>query len=249
MPLWLDKSRRPLFDPPERVVPGVDGLVYLGGRLDADAMIEACQKGLFCWDGSPPFPWFSPDPRTILRPWRFHAARDVRRLTRRRTLEVTYDRDPMEVVRACATTPRRDGGGTWITPHYERTYAELIERGALHAVEVREEGRLVGGLYGLALGRAFFGESMFHHRPHASKVGLYDLCVRLDAAGYRFIDCQVHTEHLASLGAQGLARRLYLQELDRALAMPDGWADAMAASGATGGLARVGDPSDVDDRP
>ena len=232
MPSILDKGRFPQFGDPDQVMLGEDGLAYLGGRLDADTMIEACQKGLFCWDGAPPYPWFSPDPRTILRPWRFRAARDVRRLAKRAEVEVVYDQDPAAVVRACATTPRRGEEGTWITPLYERVYADLFDRGVLHSVEVREGGALVGGLYGLVLGRAFFGESMFHRRSHASKLALFDLCVRLDAAGFLFVDCQSHTDHLASLGAQALGRKLYLRELERALAMPDGWADAMAATGA-----------------
>lgn len=234
MPSWLDKGRRPQFPDPSEATLGTDGLAYLGGRLDADTMIEACHKGLFCWDGAPPYPWFSPDPRTILRPWRFHAARDVRRLARRGAAQVVYDRDPLAVVRACATTPRQGEPGTWITPHYEQVYADLLARGVLHSVEVWEDGELVGGLYGLALGRAFFGESMFHRRSHASKLALYDLCARLDVARYLFVDCQSYTPHLASLGAQLLGRKLYLRELERALALPDGWVEAMEAEGVVG---------------
>jgi leucyl/phenylalanyl-tRNA--protein transferase len=222
-----------MFPPIERIRPRVsDGLVALGGDLHPDTLIEAYRKGIFPWDGRQPIPWYSPDPRLILEPTAFRASQSLRKLDRQRKLIVRFDTAFREVMVACAVVPRQGQQGSWITPELVRAYGALHDAGVGHSVEAwTPEGELVGGLYGLALGRAFFGESMFAARPDASKLALLHLTAGLTRAGYHFVDCQQDTPHLRSLGAVVITRADYLDRLARALDAPDAWAEVRADEG------------------
>ena len=216
-----------VFPPPEAMQPDAFGLVALGGDLREATLLEAYRKGIFPWEGREPIPWYSPDPRMILAPGAFHAGRSLRKAARRAGFEITVDHAFVPVMSACARVPRRGQVDSWITPRMIRAYGHLHDRGVAHSVEVWQGEALVGGLYGLALGRAFFGESMFSRAPNASKVGLWTLCALLAGAGYHFVDCQQETAHLRSLGAVAIPRGDYLARLAEALAEPDGWLDAI----------------------
>lgn len=217
-----------MFPAARQLRPRPDGLVALGGDLQPDTIEEAYRKGVFPWDGRQPIPWYSPDPRMVLEPARFHASHSLRKLARQERLQVRLDTRFRDVMRACAGTPRPGQQGTWITGGMVDGYGALHDRGVAHSVEVYEDGELVGGLYGLALGRAFFGESMFARRRDASKLALLHLCRRLVHADYAFVDCQQDTPHLRSLGAVLVSRDAYLDALDAATAVEDHWPRAAA---------------------
>lgn len=194
------------------------GLVALGGTLSVDIVLEAYRKGIFPWTGKDPIPWHAPDPRMLLMPKQLRRSRSLRKLERQALHEVTYDTAFREIMHACATAPPRDFDGTWITPNMFEVYGDLFKLGYAHSVEVRRDGALVGGLYGIALGRVFFGESMVSLEPNASKLALSALCRRLEKRGYHFIDCQQATWHLMSLGACVAYHEVFMIALDRALA-------------------------------
>lgn len=200
--------------------PDEDGLVGVGGRMTPTLVLDMLTRGVFPWTGKDPIPWFSPDPRLILEPTAFKRSRSFRKTLRRGGFEVSFDRAFADVMAACAETARPGQDGTWITPNMVETFAELHEIGAAHSVEVTVDGELVGGLYGLSLGRAFFGESMFQRRSDMSKVALSALCDALEQREFLFIDCQQETDHLMSLGAYAIPRLDYLRRLDEALDFP-----------------------------
>lgn len=219
----IGRERDRFFPDPRSITPSADGLVALGGTLSPETLIEAYSKGNFPWEAEHPIPWFSPDPRCVLFPSRFKASRSLRKLDRKGRFRVTADLRFREVMQACASTPRAGQRGTWISPYMVDSYEVLFAQGFGHSVEVWDGNALVGGLYGLALGGAFFGESMFSAAPNASKLGLMHLCATLQRWGFRFIDCQEHTAHLESLGAETVPRVTYLDMLDDALCMPERW--------------------------
>lgn len=221
--LILRPRRSPMFPPVEEIVPDDRGLVAIWGDLRPATILEAYRKGIFPWDGRQPIPWFSPDPRLILEPKQFHASKSLEKLQRQGKLRISFDEDFAGVISACSKTPRPGQDGTWITKRLAAAYTQLHEMGFAHSVEAWEGERLVGGLYGLVLGRAFFGESMFAHRDDASKLAFYTLCQRLAAAGFHFVDCQADTAHLRSLGAVLIPRAEYLRRLDAALLAGAAW--------------------------
>ena len=194
-----------------------DDLVCLGGDLSPDRIITAYRAGLFPWfvENGIPY-WFSPDPRMILEPSKIKITKSLAKTIRNRGFEVRFDTDFLGVMRGCAK-PRKSEKSTWITEEYISGYGALFDRGAAHSVETWLEGRLVGGLYGLTIGKAFFGESMFALERDASKVAFAALCDRLAAEGYDFIDCQISSSHLASLGAVEIDRESYLRRLRAAI--------------------------------
>ncbi len=212
-----------MFPDAWQVVPTVSGLVALGGDLRSETLLEAYRKGIFPWEAGPPIPWFSPDPRAILVPRAFKVRRTLAKRLRQGRYRVSLDRDFGGVMRGCAEVIRRGQPGTWIDAEVVAAYSTLHARGVAHSVEVWEGDDLVGGVYGLAMGRAFFGESMFALQPDASKVGLCTLCRHLADARYHFIDCQQDTPHMRSLGAVTVARLRYLRLLEVALSWPDRW--------------------------
>lgn len=196
------------------------GLLAWGGDLSVDRLLSAYATGVFPWFDEPPILWFSPDPRMVLVPRALRVSRSLRRRIASGEFEVHYDRDFEAVIRACAATPRPGQSGTWITPEMIDAYVALHELGFAHSAESYLDGELVGGCYGLSLGRAFFGESMFAHRSDASKVAFATLVRRLEQWGFDFVDCQMHTDHLARFGAVEWPRDRFLAALRRALEAP-----------------------------
>lgn len=214
---WLTKDL--VFPPPEGATP--EGLVAAGGDFAPERLILAYSQGIFPWPHEGyPLLWFSPDPRYILVPSEVHVSRSLRKTTTRGTYQVRMDTNFGSVIRACGEAPRPGQAGTWITDELIAGYEMLFARGFAHSIEAYEDGALVGGLYGLSLGRAFFGESMFATRPDASKVAFVYLCEFLAARDFDFIDCQVHTAHLERFGAKPIPRTKYLDLLHRSVAKP-----------------------------
>jgi leucyl/phenylalanyl-tRNA--protein transferase len=229
-------NRTPQFPPATEIPVDAEGLAFIGGSLTPETLLEAYQKGLFPWDWRKPFPWYSPDPRFVVPTDAMRASANLRKLVRQGRYVVTYDTAFTEVIDGCGTVARRENLGTWITPHLYLVYGKLFQRGLAHSVEVRRasDGALVGGLWGLMHGAIFFGESMFARESNASKVGFYDLCTRLNAAGVPWVDCQAESLHLRSLGAVGVPRAAYLARLPELWRAPVTWTDVLAAPGATG---------------
>jgi len=192
-----------------------------GGSLDPASLLAAYRAGIFPWySAGQPVKWWCPDPRFVMRPADFRLTDSLRKTLRKKGWSVTFDRAFTTVMRRCSEVPRPGQGGTWITEEMITAYSELHRLGIAHSVEVYWEGQLVGGLYGVALGRLFHGESMFHLRADASKVGFATLVARLAAAGYLLIDCQVPTAHLASLGAFTVDRAEFLQAVHQLRDIP-----------------------------
>ena len=209
------KAAIPFPDP--RTADGATGLVAIGGDLSPDRLVSAYAHGIFPWYSENPILWFSPDPRMVLRLPEVEINRTLRKNLRRRRFEVRLDTAFHQVIRACATAPRPDQDGTWITDDMIEGYEALHERGYAHCVEAWCEGELVGGMYGVSLGAAFFGESMYASSSEASKIAFVHLVRQLERWNFQFLDCQVHTEHLGRLGATEWPREEFLCALDRAL--------------------------------
>ena len=192
-----------------------EGLVAIGGDLSPEILLSAYGHGIFPWfdDDRGPVLWWSPDPRAVFAPTDMKISRSLARRLRRGDYAVTMDTDFPAVVENCAA-PRK-GGGTWITPAMRQAYVQLAELGFAHSVETWHAGELVGGLYGVSLGRMFFGESMFSRRPDASKVALAHLSRQLAAWDFELIDCQMVNDHLTSLGARPMPRTEFLDRLDQ----------------------------------
>ncbi len=204
------------------------GLLAAGGDLSPARLLAAYERGIFPWySDHQPILWWSPDPRMVLFPAELHVSRSLHRRLRSGFFETRVDTDFAATIRACAA-PRRAGPGTWINPAMIDAYESLYAAGYCHSVETYAAGRLVGGVYGLALGGVFFGESMFSTVADASKVALVRLVEECRARGVELIDCQVASAHLASLGAREIPRRTFLADLARlARREPSGsWAGA-----------------------
>jgi leucyl/phenylalanyl-tRNA--protein transferase len=212
-------SKRPLFPDPGLADP--DGLLAVGGDLSEKRLLAAYSMGIFPWymEGSPIL-WWSPDPRLVLMPSELRVSRSLRQTLKRGTYRVTADRCFDRVIVKCATTQGRSAQGTWITGEMRDAYRRLHDSGFCHSVETWCGDELAGGLYGVAIGGAFFGESMFSERSDASKVALVRLVEHLAAWGFRLVDCQVTTEHLLRLGARMVARPLFLAALKEAVCIP-----------------------------
>lgn len=205
------------FPPAEAAEP--EGLLAVGGDLSPERLLLAYRSGIFPWyEVGVPILWWSPDPRFVLFPERLKISASLGRILRNSTFRVTFNQDFRAVMAHCGRVPRRGQDGTWITPAMEAAYGELHRLGHAHSVEVWNGERLVGGLYGLQLGRAYFGESMFMLEPNASKVGFVRLVEALAQRGCELIDCQVHTEHLERFGACHIPRQEFLERLAGALA-------------------------------
>jgi len=218
--------------PPSRFFPPAesadrDGLVAVGGRLSPEWLLDAYSHGVFPWpvgEQDEPMFWWSLDPRAILELDALHVSRSLRRTLRSGRFEASCDRDFAGVIGGCAEGHGRRGG-TWITPRVIRAYTRLFELGHAHSVEVWHDGRLAGGIYGVAIAGLFAAESMFYRMRDASKVALVHLVTHLRSRGYRLLDIQQLTPHMARLGALEIPRREYLRRLARALAAPTtfGW--------------------------
>jgi leucyl/phenylalanyl-tRNA---protein transferase len=208
-----------VFPPPEYADPS--GLLAVGGDLSSQRLLEAYRIGIFPWySDDQPILWWSPDPRLILELGDFRVSRSLRKTLKKETFQVTFDRAFEEVIRACSSVPRDGQRGTWITEEMKEAYIRLHGLGYAHSVESWFAGKLAGGLYGVSLGKCFFGESMFHFETDASKVALATLVERLKNWGFHFIDAQMTTEHMLKLGAKEMPRRLFLKRLQSALRHP-----------------------------
>lgn len=203
-----------------------EGLLAIGGCLSHERLLKAYRQGIFPWyNAGEPILWWSPDPRSVLFPERLIVSRSLGKTLRQHRFSVTFDQAFDAVMAACAQ-PRKDEAGTWITADIKRAYSGLHRQGIAHSVEAWWNGELVGGLYGVALGQVFFGESMFHDKTDASKVAFATLIERLKAWDYRLVDCQVHSSHLASLGAEEIPRDVFTALLARYCnqpAQPTAW--------------------------
>lgn len=216
---WLKRTDL-IFPPLNRAMREPNGLLAAGGDLSPERLIAAYRHGCFPWhDDSQPILWWSPDPRTVLFPEQLHVSRSLAKLMRQRRYRVSFDQCFTDVIHACAA-PRSYADGTWITSNMQAAYIELHARGIAHSVEVWEGETLVGGLYGLAMGQLFFGESMFSRADNASKVGFVTLVRHLQRAGFQLIDCQMPTSHLHSLGATSISREQFAEHLQRYLDAP-----------------------------
>ena len=198
-----------LFPSPEQA--SAEGIVAVGGDLQPERVMLAYRKGIFPWFESDDFLlWWSPDPRMVLFPDRLKISKSMRTILRKKQFEVTFNKAFDQVVEACAKVKRFGQNGTWITPGLMEVYSTLHIQGHAHSVEVWEEGSLVGGLYGIDLGTVFCGESMFSKSSNSSKVALIFLVKELKKNKYELIDCQVPTQHLASMGAEPISRTEFL---------------------------------------
>jgi len=201
------------FPNPNLALQEPDGLLAVGGDLSPTRLLNAYRNGIFPWfSDDQPILWWSPDPRSVLYPDQLQVSRSLRKVINQRRFEFTIDQAFGQVMTACAA-PRRDCTETWITREMYDTYCELHRQGHAHSAECWQDGRLVGGLYGVAIGQVFFGESMFAQASNASKVAFAQLVARLIQWDYQLIDCQVHTDHLESLGAIDIPRASFLQQL------------------------------------
>lgn len=227
---WLESFSLD-FPSTETALDDPNGLLAAGDTLTTEQLIKAYQLGIFPWfeDGQPVL-WWSPSPRLVLKPSDLHTSKSMKKLLRKGLFRVTTDTAFEEVIQACAE-PRINQSGTWITEEIEQAYIKLHELGYAHSVEVWRENELVGGLYGIAMGKVYFGESMFARESNASKYGFLTLIPALEALGYRLIDCQVHTEHLASLGATEIPRAEFEDYLLNFIKDPrerPAWPDSLA---------------------
>lgn len=228
---WLDPRLPPRFPSPRLALPEPNGLLAAGGSLAPSWLLEAYRQGIFPWfSEGQPILWWSPAPRLVLEPQRLRVRRSLRKVLRHRGFVTTLDVDFPSVIASCA---RLRPEGTWITPEMIDAYIRLHALGHAHSVETWYEDRLVGGLYGVALGGVFFGESMFHLEPDASKVALVRLCAECHARGIALIDCQMSTPHLRSLGAEEISREDFLDRLARLVPgqpVPQRWQGKMPAA-------------------
>jgi len=218
------------FPPPE--LAAASGLLAVGGDLSCPRLILAYSQGIFPWySQGEPILWWSPDPRMVIIPSELHVPRRLDRTIRQRVFRVTMDRAFRQVIETCAELRLKRGEGTWLTPEMRDAYSELHACEAAHSVEAWLGDRLVGGVYGLALGSVFFGESMFCRVSNASKVALVTLIRQLRLWDFQLVDCQVPTAHLARFGARKLPRSLFLRWLktfiDRPSKAPPGRWDGL----------------------
>ena len=209
---WLDPDL-PVFPDVNTALAEPDGLLAVGGNLLPDTLLKAYQQGIFPWyNDDEPYLWWSPDPRTVLHPKDVHVSRSLKKFMRKTSLTLTFNQAFSFVIKECAK-PRSSDNGTWITDEMMAAYETLHQLGHAHSVEVWENTTLVGGLYGIAIGRVFFGESMFSRRDNASKYAFVALCRHLSSWQFSLVDCQVYNDHLATLGATALPREAFVQQL------------------------------------
>jgi leucyl/phenylalanyl-tRNA---protein transferase len=233
--VWLSAADPPdAFPAANSALDEPDGLLAAGGDLSTARLLAAYRAGIFPWyEQGQPILWWSPDPRCVLFPADYHVARRLRQDLRNSALEIRFDSGFPLVIRACAE-PRRSQRGTWITQDMMDAFERLHGAGWAHSVEVWDGARLIGGIYGLCIGRVFFGESMFSAAPNASKIGMLALVRHMIDARMELLDCQVVSPHLLSLGATTIPRGKFLEVLDRAcqptIEAPEWPCSPMAAS-------------------
>jgi leucyl/phenylalanyl-tRNA--protein transferase len=209
---WLEPTEKPYFPDTSTVLTEPAGLLAAGGKLDVEWLLVAYRQGIFPWfSESEPILWWCPAPRTVLYPKRFYQSKSLQKLSRQHRYQITEDQDFEAVIEACAAD-REGQSGTWINSQMIDAYIEMHHAGFAHSIECRHQDELVGGLYGIALGKVFFGESMFSRATNASKLCLKHL---VDSGSYEMIDCQLPTGHLHSLGAIEINRDEFESALNR----------------------------------
>jgi leucyl/phenylalanyl-tRNA--protein transferase len=209
---WIENVDR--FPPLELALSEPNGLLCAGGDLSPRRIIQAYRHGIFPWySADEPILWWSPDPRMVLVPCELRISRSLRRTLRQGHYRIRLDSHFPALIRACARTRRKGQSGTWISAEMQAAYCTLFELGFAHSVETWIDDQLVGGLYGLAIGKMFYGESMFSHAPDASKIAIAHLARYLDVQSFGLIDCQMNTPHLASLGAHEIPRSEFMVRL------------------------------------
>ncbi len=234
MPLPLLDDDAPRFPPPEQALTEPDGLLAVGGRLDAATLLTAYRLGVFPWyEAGQPILWWSPSERATLTPGEAHVSRSMRKLMARSEFHVTTNQAFETVIHACAG-PREGARGTWITPAMQEGYCALHRRGHAHSLEVWRDDRLAGGLYGVQIGAAFCGESMFSRVSNASKLGFIALSTTLARRGFQLIDCQIPNPHLSSLGVGAQPRRIFLERLANARDKQLDWPESEEFAAAAG---------------
>jgi len=214
------------FPPVELALTHPNGLLAAGGDLSPERLLDAYRHGIFPWfNEDDPILWWSPNPRMVLFPAELKISHSLHKVLRNSTYEVRFDTSFEQVMRACAA-PRKGQAGTWILEEIIAAYCELHRRGYAHSVETWIDGELAGGLYGMALGKMFYGESMFSRRTNASKIAIAHLCKQLELWKFGMIDCQMNTPHLASLGAREISRNEFIQRLQELIhytGVPSPW--------------------------
>jgi len=219
---WIEGSSL-AFPHPNQALNEPDGLLAAGGDLSHKQLLHAYRHGIFPWfDDSQPILWWSPNPRLLIKPQDLHISRSLRKTLKRGQFRVTSDTCFSAVMKACAE-PREDQGGTWITDQMLDAYTALHTKNHAHSVEIWSDTELVGGLYGVAIGKVFFGESMFSREPNASKVAFVLMMTALKEVGFELVDCQVQTDHLQSLGAHEIERQHFLDLLVDLTDNPNRW--------------------------
>lgn len=210
-------TREPDFPHPSLADP--DGLLAIGGDLSEKRLLMAYSRGIFPWYGpGSPILWWSPEPRLLLYPKQIHIPRSLRRVVNSGRFSISSDNAFVRIIQNCAETKRRGWSGTWLVPEMIDAYIRLHEAGVAHSFEAWQKSRLMGGIYGLALGKAFFGESMYYRAPDASKTALVHLMIFLRENGYHFMDCQQTTGHMLRFGAREVSRKDFLTQLEAAVA-------------------------------
>lgn len=209
------------FPPLEAALQEPNGLLAIGGYLSTERLLSAYQQGIFPWfSEGEPILWWSPDPRMVLFPTELKISRSLAKRLKRQDYEIRFNSAFSEVIAACSATPREGQDGTWITHDIMQGYTELHRLGYAHSAETWMNGKLVGGLYGIRIGRMFYGESMFHHVTDASKLAFVHMVQHLQTLGCEMIDCQMKTRHLASLGAREIPRAEFSQRLRELIHYP-----------------------------
>lgn len=214
MPIYL-LNEKIVFPP---VDGAEEGIVAIGGDLSAERLLLAYQSGIFPWfSEADPIIWHAPDQRFVLELDDLHVSKSMRRVINSNKFRITFDIDFSFVIKQCASVERKEQDGTWITHDMMDAYLELHHLGYAHSAEVWQDDKIVGGIYGVSLGKVFFAESMFHTAANASKVALIKLVEFLKQHDYHFIDAQVHTQHVESLGAKNISRNVFMQKLNDVL--------------------------------
>lgn len=207
MPLWvLDKKLS--FPPVDTAEP--DGLLAIGGDLSVERLLLAYRKGIFPWYEGDHILWWCPDPRFVLFPDELKVSKSMKQVLKKKEYDFTINKDFEQVINNCKTITRKGQEGTWITDEVKKAYTLLHKKGFAHSAEAWKDGKLVGGLYGIRLGKIFFGESMFSNESNASKFGFIKYIEYLKSEGVELIDCQVYTGHLESLGARMISRKAFV---------------------------------------
>jgi leucyl/phenylalanyl-tRNA--protein transferase len=211
MPVFLPANAQNFPDPG---IADSNGLVAIGGNLHVDSLLNAYRNGIFPWyNENEPICWYSPDPRFVLFPSKIKISNSMERVLRKNEFTIYFDKDFKNVIRNCRMAKRKGEAGTWITDDIEIAYNTLYEKGYAHTAEAYQDNELVGGLYGVQIGKVFFGESMFANKSNASKSAFISYAQHLQKKGIELIDCQVYTSHLESLGAEMIPRKYFLQLL------------------------------------